>query len=600
MAMSRSIAAWCPGATVALTFLLLCHSAAAQTINQFSAPAQSEPDSITAGPDGALWFTEDGTGQIGRITTAGATSSFPVPTALAFGTRAYGTGIAIGVDGALWFTEPGGNKIGRITTAGLVTEFVLPTPNSGPFGIAGALDLWFTEYFSNKIGRIDFSSGAITEFAVPSANSNPTGIAWGPDGALWFAEEGPPGKIGRITLDGAVTEFATPTTSSFPLGITRGPDGALWFTERGCGSSKGLSCNGAQTPGQIGRITTAGVITEFPLPNGNNDFPLAITAGPDGNLWYVNTNGGVGHVTTAGSSVELMITTAATSTPFPYGITKGPDGALWVTEPGSNQIGQVSGVATNDALAAAVLPASRSVMVGNTATAFATIINAGPDGASACGLAPATMIPASFTYQTTDPTTNAAIGTANTPVPIASGMAQTYVFALTPTAAFAPTEVALTFNCGNNVNAAPSLRGVNTLLLSSSATPVPDIVAVAGTATRDGILRIAGSSASNAFAVATVNLGASSSITASINTGGAILPLTLTLCHTDPVSGQCISPVGANVTTTIDADATLAFGIFGAASGFIPFDPANSRIFVQFTDTSGAVRGETSVAVAAQ
>ena len=39
--------------------------------------------------------------------------------------------------------------------------------------------------------------------------------------------------------------------------------------------------------------------------------------------------------------------------------------------------------------ASAVLPASRSVAVNGTATAFATIINAGANTASSCGIAPA-------------------------------------------------------------------------------------------------------------------------------------------------------------------------------------------------------------------
>ena len=33
------------------------------------------------------------------------------------------TSIAAGPDGALWFTESGSNKIGRITTAGVITEY---------------------------------------------------------------------------------------------------------------------------------------------------------------------------------------------------------------------------------------------------------------------------------------------------------------------------------------------------------------------------------------------------------------------------------------------------------------------------------------------
>jgi hypothetical protein len=78
------------------------------------------------------------------------------------------------------------------------------------------------------------------------------------------------------------------------------------------------------------------------------------------------------------------------------------------------------------------------------------------------------------------------------------------------------------------------------------------------------------------------------------------LPLAISLCQTDPASGQCVSPVGPSVTTTINANATPTFAIFATASGSVPFDPANNRIFVVFSDAGGAVRGSTSVAIQTQ
>src|SRR5271170_7482691 len=98
-------------------------------------------------------------------------------------------------------------------------------------------------------------------------------------------------------------------------------------------------------------------------------------------------------------------------------------------------------------LVAAVLPSSRSVQVGNTATAFATIINGGPSALSGCAIVPVTTIPASFVYQTTNPATNALTGSPNTPASIAAGASQSFVIAFTPTAPFAPTVVMLGFDC---------------------------------------------------------------------------------------------------------------------------------------------------------
>jgi hypothetical protein len=98
---------------------------------------------------------------------------------------------------------------------------------------------------------------------------------------------------------------------------------------------------------------------------------------------------------------------------------------------------------------ALVLPASRSVQVGATATVFATMIAPGATAGVACSIAPRTSIPAAFQFQTTDPATNRVTGMPNTPVNIAPGMAQTFVLAISPTAPFPPTDVQLNFGCAN-------------------------------------------------------------------------------------------------------------------------------------------------------
>jgi streptogramin lyase len=70
---------------------------------------------------------------------------------------------------------------------------------------------------------------AIQEFPIPSM---PLGIATGPDGALWFAEDSAPYKIGRITPAGTITQFPLPfPTLLGARGIAVGSDGALWFTD---------------------------------------------------------------------------------------------------------------------------------------------------------------------------------------------------------------------------------------------------------------------------------------------------------------------------------------------------------------------------------
>jgi hypothetical protein len=246
---------------------------------------------------------------------------------------------------------------------------------------------------------------------------------------------------------------------------------------------------------------------------------------------------------------------------------------------------------------AAVLPASRSVQVGDTATAFATIINAGTVTATDCGIAPPTGLQATFSYQTTD-ASNALTGTVNTPVDIAAGGSQSYVFAFTPTGPFSPTDVQLTFDC-TNTDPAPVTVGLNTLLLVADSNPVPDIVALGATLTGDGIVNVENNS--GVFSVATVNVGVTGGITASVDTG---LPqLSIALCETNPATGVCINPTTPTttpVTTSIAAGATPTFAFFVTSTGSVAFDPANNRIFVRFEDAGGVTRGATSVAVRTQ
>jgi hypothetical protein len=250
------------------------------------------------------------------------------------------------------------------------------------------------------------------------------------------------------------------------------------------------------------------------------------------------------------------------------------------------------GPAITAALAASVLPSGRSVQVGNVATAFATILNGGPGTALGCRLAPVPSLPATFLYQTTDSLTNALTGSPNTPADIPAGGGQSFVFALTPTAPIPPTDVLLSFACTNTAPA-PTLVGVSTLFLVAAATRVPDPVALAATPTHDGILTLA---SAGAFAMATVNVGASALLTVTPDTGGASLPLTLSICQTD-AGANCLAPPAPSVTIQIDAGATPTFSIFALGIGPIPFLPGTNRIVVRFTDDGGVTRGATSVAV---
>jgi len=251
-------------------------------------------------------------------------------------------------------------------------------------------------------------------------------------------------------------------------------------------------------------------------------------------------------------------------------------------------------------LLAAVLPASRSVSVGTTATAFATLINAGTTDAAQCRLHLPTAevtIAAEFFFQSTDPVTNELLGEPNQTLNIPAGAARSFVFGITPNEAMPATQVALQFQCANAVDAA-SIVGLNTLLLSASAEPAPDLIALAATATSNGVMELTNDS--GFFTAASINVGSAAQISVSADTGTANLPISLTLCQTDPVTSVCTNPIGAApgpLVLDINAGDSPTFAVFARSAEPIQLDPASSRVFLRFRDPAGEVRGTTSVAV---
>ncbi len=82
--------------------------------------------------------------------------------------------IVAGPDGAMWFTDEQGDTVNRITVSGARTAFPL-SPLSGPVGITVGPDrtIWFTE-LAGRIGRI--SGGPLAAVAVPALGALTSGL----------------------------------------------------------------------------------------------------------------------------------------------------------------------------------------------------------------------------------------------------------------------------------------------------------------------------------------------------------------------------------------------------------------------------------------
>jgi virginiamycin B lyase len=153
-------------------------------------------------------------------------------------------------------------------------------------------------------------------FPFSSLNSDVQGLTVRGTSEIWVGLWGNVGASDYILhLDGstgAVVGSFPMTQNLGPVALTVGPDGNIWFVEY-------------ETPG-VGRVTPTGQITHFPLPANVPMNPVAITVGPDGALWF---GGGA-------SDAIVRITTAGAMTFFAGGdiidaIVSGPDGNLWYT-----------------------------------------------------------------------------------------------------------------------------------------------------------------------------------------------------------------------------------------------------------------------------
>jgi len=313
-------------------------TAAAVVLNEYPIKTpNSGARYICKGPDNALWFTGFDANEIGRIAADdGSVLEYPLRG------EVHPSVIITGPDGNLWFTQTSPPAaIDMMTPKGILKQFRLKVDYSGPVGITVGPDgnIWFTEFTVDKIGRIT-PDGTITEFPLPAAAtpagsppstptaSNPKGvteITVGPDSNLWFAEENA-NQIGRITTNGTITEFPLIGPNNYPTSIVTGPDKNIWFTEVGTG--------------RIGRMTLAGLITSYLIPTRHSG-PSSITVGPDGNIWFTETN--VNQIaklnTKSGKITEVPLPTRDSG---PFGIVTGSDNALWFVESKANKIARYS------------------------------------------------------------------------------------------------------------------------------------------------------------------------------------------------------------------------------------------------------------------
>ena len=128
----------------------------------------------------------------------------------------------------------------------------------------------------------------------------------------------------NVTPD--LTVIPIPDKVDLPQAITAGPDGNLWF-------SLGPNLIASYNP------TTQSFSQEYRTPSSGGI--SAMTAGPDGNIWFtedISEKVGMINPTTHLITEYALLTSSAS----PTGIVSGPEGQLWFTESGADKIGTIN------------------------------------------------------------------------------------------------------------------------------------------------------------------------------------------------------------------------------------------------------------------
>jgi streptogramin lyase len=272
---------------------------------------------MTVGPDGNLWVAYYAGNTIARVTPQGVLTEFAVSPPPAAPGIPFSPGIIRGPDGALWYMAAG--KLVRLNISGQVVGVITPPADMARLGsITVGPDgaIWVANYIpahqgsSDRIAKVT-PTGQFTEYRLPSEEA--AMMVAGSDGAFWLPVDAF-STIGRLTPEGSeavITRFP-PNTGGQITGHTAGPGGNIWFIDFG---------------GHVGRMTPTGDVTLFTVainPRNSTTGP-SIGPGPDGNVWFSYEPGVIGRITPSG---------AVTQFPLPHrdqisAITAGPDGSVW-------------------------------------------------------------------------------------------------------------------------------------------------------------------------------------------------------------------------------------------------------------------------------
>src|ERR687897_3716187 len=202
-------------------------------IEEFPVPSGSRPHDVAPAPDGIIWYTAQGSGDLGRLDpNTGNTRHIDL------GSGSAPHGVIVGPDGAPWITDGGLNAIVRVDPrTRRVRRFPLPSAgafanlNTATFDRRGVL--WFTGQ-RGVVGRLDPTVGRVRVSAAPRGQG-PYGITTTPKGAVYFASLAG-SYIGRIdTRSARITVLQPRRRGQGARRVWSDSRGRIWISEWNAG-----------------------------------------------------------------------------------------------------------------------------------------------------------------------------------------------------------------------------------------------------------------------------------------------------------------------------------------------------------------------------
>ena len=205
----------------------------ALTIEVFPLPSGSRPHDVAPAADGGVWYTAQGSGELGWLDPATGETRH-----IHLGPGARPHGVIVDHEGTPWITDGGLNAIVSVDPSTLeVTVYPLPADrpaanlNTASFDGNGLL--WFTGQ-AGVYGSLDPVSGEMVVYDAPRGRG-PYGITTTPDGSVYYASLAG-SHIALIEETGAATVIEPPTPGQGARRVWADSAGAVWVSEWNSGS----------------------------------------------------------------------------------------------------------------------------------------------------------------------------------------------------------------------------------------------------------------------------------------------------------------------------------------------------------------------------